>query len=102
MGSALGLVAGYFRGALDEFIMRLIDVFNSIPFLLIALVVVAVVGPSFSLVLGLLALLAWNAFVRKCASGSAVPERKRLCCPSKGMWGFQYEDNAQAHTARCG
>ena len=64
VGSALGLVAGYFRGALDEFIMRLIDVFNSIPFLLIALVVVAVVGPSFSLVLGLLALLAWNAFVR--------------------------------------
>lgn len=64
VGTALGLVAGYFGGILDEFIMRLVDVFNSIPFLLIALVVIAVTGPGFGILLGLLALLAWNAFVR--------------------------------------
>jgi peptide/nickel transport system permease protein len=43
-GLALGLVAGYFDGWLDEVIARTMDVLLAIPYLLLALVVVALMG----------------------------------------------------------
>lgn len=46
IGSALGIYAGYKGGIQDEAIMRLMDVFMSIPTLLMGLFVVAVLGPS--------------------------------------------------------
>lgn len=46
IGSALGIYAGYKGGIQDETIMRLMDVFMSIPTLLMGLFVVAVLGPS--------------------------------------------------------
>lgn len=64
VGSALGLIAGYFGGFVDELIMRLMDLWYALPFLLIALVVAVVFKPSFVNVMGLLALLAWSAGVR--------------------------------------
>ncbi len=64
VGVALGLVSGYFGGLVDEIIMRLVDVWFALPFLLLAMVSVIVFGASFNLVLGLLALLAWSGFVR--------------------------------------
>jgi peptide/nickel transport system permease protein len=64
VGSTLGLVAGYFGGWLDEIVLRMVDVWMSLPFLLVALVVAVVIGPSFGTVMGLLALIAWAGFVR--------------------------------------
>jgi len=64
IGSIMGLVSGYFGGIVDEVIMRLVDIWFSIPFLLIALVVVIVMGQSFAILVALLALLAWAPFVR--------------------------------------
>jgi peptide/nickel transport system permease protein len=64
VGSTLGLVAGYFGGWMDEIIMRVVDIWLSLPFLLIALVVAITIGKGFAIVMGLLALLAWSAFVR--------------------------------------
>ena len=64
IGSIMGLVSGYFGGIVDEVIMRLVDVWLSIPFLLVALVVVVVMGQSFAILVALLALLAWAPFVR--------------------------------------
>lgn len=45
-GSALGLAAGYFGGWVDEVLMRLIDVVMAFPTILLAILVVAVLGPS--------------------------------------------------------
>jgi peptide/nickel transport system permease protein len=64
MGSTMGLVAGYFGGLVEEVIMRLVDVWLSIPFILVAMVVVIVLGQSFPILVGLLAMLAWVPFVR--------------------------------------
>lgn len=64
VGTTLGLVAGYFGGILDEVIMRVVDIWMGFPFLLVALVVAVVLGSSFAILMGLLALLAWSAFVR--------------------------------------
>jgi len=45
-GAALGLVAGYFRGSVDVAIMRLMDVMLALPSLLLAIAVVAILGPG--------------------------------------------------------
>jgi peptide/nickel transport system permease protein len=46
IGSLLGMLAGYFGGKVDNVIMRLVDVMFSFPDILIALSVVALLGPS--------------------------------------------------------
>lgn len=45
-GISLGLIAGYFQGGIDTVIMRIMDVILSYPSLLLALVLVALLGPS--------------------------------------------------------
>jgi dipeptide transport system permease protein len=46
VGIALGLVAGYFRGTLEIAIMRLMDIILTLPSLLLAIVIVAILGPG--------------------------------------------------------
>ncbi|MDU7111645.1 MAG: dipeptide ABC transporter permease DppC, partial [Clostridium perfringens] len=46
MGIVLGLVAGYFGGIVDTIIMRIVDIMLALPSLLLALVLVAIFGPS--------------------------------------------------------
>ncbi len=46
LGSALGLVSGYYRGAIDTVLMRVVDAMLAFPGILLALVVIAALGPS--------------------------------------------------------
>ena len=46
LGCILGLLAGYFRGIVDTAIMRLMDVMLALPSLLLAIAVVAILGPG--------------------------------------------------------
>jgi peptide/nickel transport system permease protein len=46
LGSALGLIAGFYAGRVDSLIMRLMDVLLAFPYLLLALIIVAALGPS--------------------------------------------------------
>nr|WP_198157616.1 ABC transporter permease subunit [Methylobacterium nodulans] len=46
VGTALGLAAGYFRGIVDIAIMRVMDIILTLPSLLLAIVIVAILGPG--------------------------------------------------------
>jgi len=46
VGTVLGLLAGYFGGLLDITIMRLMDIILTLPSLLLAIVIVAILGPG--------------------------------------------------------
>jgi peptide/nickel transport system permease protein len=46
VGSALGLFAGYYGGRVDSLIMRVVDVLLAFPYLLLAMIIVAALGPS--------------------------------------------------------
>lgn len=46
IGVVLGLVAGYFKGIADIAIMRLMDILMTMPSLLLAIVIVAILGPG--------------------------------------------------------
>ncbi|MFB9973320.1 ABC transporter permease [Allobacillus sp. SKP2-8] len=45
-GLLFGLLAGFFQGKIDQFIMRIMDIFFAFPDILLALTIVAVLGPS--------------------------------------------------------
>ena len=64
VGTASGIVAGYFGGIVDEIIMRLVDLWLALPFLLIALVVAVTIGGGLITVIWLLALSSWSAGAR--------------------------------------
>ncbi|GAB4547830.1 MAG: ABC transporter permease [Anaerolineae bacterium] len=71
-GSLLGLLAGYAGGRLDSFLMRAMDVLLAFPSLLLALTIVALLGPglfSVALAIGLAGIPRFGRLVRASASG---------------------------------
>src|SRR5678815_2239648 len=64
MGTVLGLISGYFGGRTDAVLMRLVDISLSLPTILLALVLVAAVGPSFGTVITVLVVLLWARYAR--------------------------------------
>jgi len=64
LGSSVGLVAGYFEGRFGTGLMRLADVQLAFPFLLLALAVVASVGPGLLNVILILGIAGWATFAR--------------------------------------
>ncbi len=64
VGTVLGLVAGYRGGWIDALIMRSADGFLAFPSILLALVLAVTVGPSFIVVVIVLALVLWARFAR--------------------------------------
>ena len=64
VGTLLGLLAGWYGGWVDEIIMRLVDIKLALPIILIALVFVVALGPSFNIIILVLALTIWPRFAR--------------------------------------
>jgi peptide/nickel transport system permease protein len=64
VGTLLGAVAGYFGGLVDDVISRVIDVLLAFPGLLLAIALVAVLGPSLGNVLFALTIIGWVGYAR--------------------------------------
>lgn len=64
VGILLGMIAGYARGWPETVIMRVVDIFLSIPAILLAIITVAVLGPGFINVVLVLALTRWPRYAR--------------------------------------
>ena len=64
IGTFLGLVAGYFGGRLDAIIMRLLEVWNSIPFILLAIAIMAALGTGIAKLILIVSLSNLMAFAR--------------------------------------
>ena len=64
VGIAIGSVAGYFGGRIDEAISRLIDILLAFPGLLLAIALVAVLGASLTNVVLALSLIGWVGYAR--------------------------------------
>jgi peptide/nickel transport system permease protein len=64
IGIALGSIAGYFGGRIDEAISRVIDILLAFPGLLLAIALVAVLGPSLVNVVLALSLIGWVGYAR--------------------------------------
>ena len=64
LGTVLGVLAGYFRGRLETLIMRLVDIQLSFPSILLAVAIMAILGPSVRNVILVLSLSTWAPFCR--------------------------------------
>jgi dipeptide transport system permease protein len=64
LGVVLGLVAGYFRGLTETVIMRLMDVMLALPSLLLAIAVVAILGPGLANAMYAIAIVLLPHYVR--------------------------------------
>ncbi len=71
LGTALGFLAAHFRGLVEQGVMALVDFSASIPFLILALAVLAFFGNSLTLFICLLGLHAWERYAR-IARGLAI------------------------------
>ena len=64
IGVALGAIAGYFGGKADLIIMRLCDILLAFPGILLAIALVAVLGPSLNNVVLALSIIGWVGYAR--------------------------------------
>ena len=64
VGSALGAISGYFGGFADTAIMRLADFQLSIPFILLAIIFMAIFGPGFWSLVVALSIAIWVNYAR--------------------------------------
>ena len=63
-GIAAGLVSGYYGGWVDLVLMRIVDILLAFPGLLLAIALVAVLGPDITNVIIALSVLGWVSFAR--------------------------------------
>lgn len=63
-GITLGLVSGYFGGAVDAVIMRLVDTLIAVPNVLLYLTVLGVFGPGFGVLVAVIGFVNWTTFAR--------------------------------------
>lgn len=64
IGTIVGLVAGYFGGWVDLVLMRITDIFLGVPAIVLALAIVAILGPGVMNVALALIVVAWTEYAR--------------------------------------
>ena len=63
-GVFIGIVAGYYRGIVDEILMRLIDVLLAFPSIILALVIIGAIGPGVFNTVMAISLVGWLFYAR--------------------------------------
>jgi peptide/nickel transport system permease protein len=76
IGLTLGLLAGFYRGWCDSAVMRLVDLQLAFPFILLALSIVALMGPSLRNIIIVFAITTWPIYART-TRGSVLSLRER-------------------------
>ncbi|HEY4572239.1 MAG TPA: ABC transporter permease [Kribbella sp.] len=76
IGVVLGLAAGFLGGITDTILARLIDVVLSVPFLLVAIALVSVTGPSLTVTVLVIGFFSW-ASVARIVRGQVLSLRER-------------------------
>ena len=64
LGTIVGLIAGYYGGWVDTLLMRLTDIFLTLPILVVALLMAAVLGPSIGNIILIIAIFSWAGVAR--------------------------------------
>ena len=95
IGTVLGLLAGYFGGWWDHIIMRLVDIKLSLQSILLALVLVAVLGPGFLTVIIVISLVLWVRYARLVRGETLALKNREFVLRSRVAGAF-YLQNPQS------
>jgi peptide/nickel transport system permease protein len=75
VGGILGITAGYFGGWLDSMIMRLVDFTLTLPYLVLVIAIVAILGPGTENIVYAIWLVGWVAYARIVRGETLVARR---------------------------
>ena len=75
VGGVLGLLAGYFGGWLDSLLMRLVDFTLTMPYLILVIAIVAILGPGTSNIVYAIWLVGWVVYARIVRAETLVARR---------------------------
>jgi len=75
VGSAVGMIAGYYGGWTDRVMMRVVDLALSFPIIMLALLMAALFGPSLANIIVVLMIVLWSPYARM-ARGETLRVRK--------------------------
>ena len=85
IGTTVGLVAGYFRGWVDLLLMRITDIFLGFPAIVLALALIAVLGPGIlNISLALIAVF-WTEYARVVRSTTLVLREQNYVQAAKAL-----------------
>jgi len=76
LGVVIGLAAGFFGGIVDTVLARLVDVALTMPFLLVAIALVSITGPSLTITILVIGFFSW-ASVARIVRGQVLSLRER-------------------------
>ena len=85
VGTSLGLLAGYYGGATDMIVMRIVDIFMAFPAFILALAIIAMLGPgTLNLVLSLAAVY-WTQYARVSRAMTLSERERDYAVAAKGI-----------------
>lgn len=96
IGTILGVLAGYFGGAIDAIIMRIVDIVMCFPFFIVAIALAAIVGPSVVNLIIIIAILSWTDIARIVRSEVLSIKERDFIMASKAI-GFNNLDIILKH-----
>jgi len=87
LGIILGSLAGFYGGWLDTGVMRLVDVVQAFPFLVLVIFIVAILGPGLNNMYIAVALTAWIVYARLVRGEILVEKHKEYVVAAKAIGG---------------
>ncbi|HUH94565.1 MAG TPA: ABC transporter permease [Casimicrobiaceae bacterium] len=91
LGIAVGALAGYYGGVIDDVLMRMTEFFLTIPSFVLAVVLVAIFSPTVASVTAAIAIVSWPSMARL-VRGEFIAQRGQLyvqACRALGMRDFE-------------
>jgi peptide/nickel transport system permease protein len=85
IGVAIGLCSGFFGGATDFILMRFTDVMLSLPALLLAMALVAVLRPSLTTILLVIGLVSWTQIARVVRAETLTVSRRDFVIGARAL-----------------
>nr|WP_321458349.1 ABC transporter permease [uncultured Cohaesibacter sp.] len=85
IGITIGMISGYFGGWVDVVLGRVMDLVMSVPFLLCALALVSVFGPSLTLSIGVIVFFSWTTMGRVIRAETASLTKREFIEASRSL-----------------
>ncbi|MFQ5846353.1 MAG: ABC transporter permease [Candidatus Methylomirabilales bacterium] len=87
IGLLVGTAAGHFGGWMDELLMRLVDILQAFPGILLAIAFAAILGPSITNVVIALSLIGWVGYARLTRGQTLVVREMEFVAAAKALGG---------------
>ena len=101
LGTAAGVVAGFFGGWVDQVIMRFTDAWLSIPVVMFGMLMGVIVGSGVFNIVIILSLVFWTRYARVVRGETLEPQDERFCPSRHHRRMREIQDYEKTHSTQC-